>query len=428
MRPLAQRIAAAGLAALTAGCMATAGLDDRAGRSGGIGGAATFGQSAPSAAQTDDAALLSAIDQALASVELESFEPLAREAPFDVVAFDALAGWAEDDHGAALASFRRSCRKLNRLKAMTILGAYAGRLEDWRPACDAAATVRPEAARAFFELAFSPVRIRSETGSKVTAYYEPVIEARRRPDGVFRHPIHAKPPELGFHDGAYGVKRGGRVEPFVSRGEVYRGALDGRGLEIAYLADPVEAFYLHIQGSGQLRFRDGQTLRVGFAAKNGHPYRSAAQEMIRRGHATAATASQANISAFVARNPSQGMEILAANPSYIFFRRLEGLDRAAGPVGALGVQLTAGRSIAVDRRYTPLAAPVWLESPGPDGPIRRLVIAQDTGSAIKGAQRADFFWGTGALAGEKAGKVNYPGQLTLLLPTATARRLAGEHI
>ncbi|MEL6978227.1 MAG: MltA domain-containing protein [Pseudomonadota bacterium] len=408
---------AAALSAVTlAGCTAAS---DRGVISPSIRGAAP----AETEAVRENAVLRAQIDQALASVELDSFDPLPEDAPFDVLSFDALAGWAEDDHGAALIAFQRSCARLKDLKRTSVLGAYAGRIDDWRPSCDAAATVNGDAARAFFELAFTPVRIRGDGSSKITAYYEPVIEARLQPSGRFQHPIYAKPPELGFRSGRYGVLRDGRVAPFATRGEIQRGALDGRGLEIAYLADPVEVFFLHIQGSGQLRFGDGRTVRVGFAAKNGHPYRSAAQEMIRRGHATASTASQARISAFVAANPREGLDVLAANPSYIFFRELSGLDPNAGPVGALGVQLTAGRSIAVDRRYAPFAAPVWLESPGPDGPIRRLVIAQDTGSAIKGAQRADYFWGTGAKAGEKAGKVNHPGAITVLLPNATLQRL-----
>lgn len=342
---------------------------------------------------------------------------------FTLVGFDALDGWTEDDHGAALVSFQRSCDRLNRLDRTTVLGGLASRIEDWRPSCEAAKTVSPDAARAFFELAFTPVRLDPDNQALVTSYYEPELPARRRPSDGFATPIYAKPPEVVFADGDYGVRRGGGVSPFFTRGEIYAGAIDGRGLEIAYLADPVDAFFLQIQGSGRLRFEDGSTMRVGFAAKNGHPYKSAAQEMINRGLATRATASAGHIKKFVRKNPTQGMEILSANPAYVFFREITDLDLSQGPIGALGVSLTPGRSIAVDRKYTPLAAPVWLETPSPVGDLRRLVVAQDTGSAILGAQRADYFWGTGDEAGRLAGQMSNRGRITVLLPTATVKRL-----
>lgn len=376
----------------------------------------------------DASALEAQIDMALESLELQRYVAPNVPISFQRVSFDALDGWLDDDHGAALRAFRRSCKKLRKLSATTVLGGLASRIADWRPSCDAADEVSPQAARAFFELAFAPVRIAPDDTAKITSYYEPEIDARRRPSGRFRYPVYAKPKELVFKKGKYGVVRGGGVRPFFSRGEIYAGKLNGRGLEIAYLADPVDLYYLQIQGSGRLRFPDGSNLRIGFAAKNGHPYKSAAQAMINRGLVTRAKASQAHIRAFVAKNPSLGMKMLAANPSYIFFRALPQLDPKAGPVGALGIQLTAGRSIAVDRRYNPLAAPVWLDAPGPDGPIRKLVVAQDTGSAILGAQRADYFWGTGDEAGEMSGKVNHPGTLTVFLPTATVRRLTDRPI
>ena len=368
-------------------------------------------------------ALNAQIEDALESLQLERYDAPNVDISFQRVSFDALPGWEVDDHGAALESFQRSCRKLNRLKRTTVLGGLASRIQDWRPSCQAAEEVSTDAARAFFELAFTPVRIAPDDTAKITSYYEPELEARRRPSGRFVYPIYAKPKNVTFKNGSYGVATRSGVKPYLSRRQIYGGALKGKGLEIAYLADPVDLFYLQIQGSGRLRFEDGSSLRVGFAAKNGHKYKSAAQAMIRKGLATRSTASQKRMREYVAKNPRKGMALLAENPSYVFFRPLRKLDPKAGPVGALGVQLTPGRSIAVDRRYTPLAAPVWLESPSPEGPLRRLVVAQDTGSAILGAQRADYFWGTGDRAGEQAGKMNHPGQLTVLLPTATVRRL-----
>lgn len=373
----------------------------------------------------DDAAELNdQVEDALASIELQRHVAPDSKIVFHVVSFDALEGWEEDDHGAALESFQRSCRKLNKLSKTTVLGGLASEIDDWRPSCEAAETVDSSAARAFFELAFAPVKIEGKGAGKITSYYEPELEARRKPEGKFQHPILGKPKEIGYRDGKYGIIEGGSVRPGPSRAEIYAGAYDGRGLEIAYLDDPVSLFFLQIQGSGRLRFEDGSTLRVGFSARNGRPYKSAAQAMINQGLATKSTASANHIKAFVRKDPEKGRKILEANPSYVFFRALKTLDPEYGPVGALGVQLTDGRSIAVDRAYTPLAAPVWLEvESGPAGAFKKLVVAQDTGSAILGAQRADYFWGTGEEAGRLAGQMNSAGSLTVLLPTATVKRL-----
>lgn len=343
---------------------------------------------------------------------------------FQVMSFDALDGWTGDDHGAALKAFQLSCDRIRKLDSTTILGGLASRIEDWRPSCDAADTVRPDAARAFFELAFQPVRMAPEKEALITAYYEPELAARRHPDGEFKYPLYRKPNEVTFRNGAYGVKKGGGFGPYLTRGEIDRGALDGRGLEIAYLNDPVDTFFLHVQGSGKLRFADGSVARVAFAAKNGHKYSSVGRAMMKEGVITGAQASADGIKRFVRNNPEQGQRFLAHNRSYIFFREVKMRDPSGGPEGALGVQLVDGRSIAVDRRYTPLGAPVWLESnDGPAGAIHRLVVAQDTGSAIKGPQRADLFWGSGEAAGSTAGRMKHPGQLVVLLPTATVKRL-----
>ena len=398
--------------------------------------AASFGAQRQAAATNDpnfdpdvDAdALRAQIDMGLESIELQRYVAPNVPIQFHTVGFDQIRGWEDDDHGAALRAFRRSCKKLRKLRKTTVLGGLASHIEDWRPSCDAADEVSPRAARAFFEFAFAAIRIAPDDTAKITSYYEPQIEARRRPTGRFQHPIYAQPKELLYRNGGYGYVSRGRFRPYHSRGEIYAGKLKGRGLEIAYLADPVDLYYLQIQGSGMLRFADGSSSRVGFAAKNGHPYKSAAGAMIKKGVISRSKASQTNIRKFVAKNPYLGMKMLAENPSYIFFRELKHLDPKAGPVGALGIQLTAGRTIAIDRRFNPLGAPVWLDTPGPAGQIRKLVIAQDTGSAIRGAQRADYFWGTGDRAGEMSGKVNHRGQLTVLLPTATVRRLTDKPV
>lgn len=372
-----------------------------------------------------DAALAgsSAVSPSDASPKGQKFRRPGVDTSFTVSSFNALTGWSEDDHSAALASFRRSCRKLSRLDRTTVLGGFASRIEDWRPSCEAAQAVNGDAARAFFELAFTPIRLDGKGRSKLTSYYEPELEASRRQQGAFQWPIYAKPPEVTFKNKKYGVASVGGVKPFLSRAQIYAGGLHGRNLEIAYLKDPVDLFFLQIQGSGRLRFDDGTTMRVGFAARNGHPYKSVAQAMIRKKLATRSTASKTRIKAYVRANPQDGMRLLEENPAYVFFRELEGLDEDAGPIGALGVQLTDGRSIAIDREYNSLAAPVWVNSTGPGGNFRKLMVAQDTGSAILGPQRADYYWGSGSEAGTMARRINQSVELTILLPTATVKRL-----
>ncbi len=341
----------------------------------------------------------------------------------EILTYDDLPGWTLDDHAAALPAFRRSCAPILRGARP---GGFAGAAEDWRKTCAAASTLTPPAMRAFLEIGFTPVRLAPGTEGLATSYYEPVLDARRAPDGRFQHPVYRKPPELDGGAEGYGVRQpDGSLKPFLTRSEIDAGALAGRGLEIAYLADPVDLFFLHIQGSGLLRFRDGETLRVGFAAKNGHPYASVAEAMTARGWARPGQASADYIREFYRRDPARGREALAANKSYIFFTPLDGLEASAGPVGALGVQLTDGRSIAVDRAFVPLGAPVWLITEGGGLSTNRLVVAQDTGSAIKGPQRLDYFWGTGDEAGARAGRVKQPATLTMLLPNALLARLIG---
>lgn len=341
---------------------------------------------------------------------------------YRIIGFAAVEGWRDDDHAAALVAFRRSCERVLRLSSAEPLGGPSSRIEDWRPACEAAETVRPSAARAFFETAFTPVVIGDPSTGRVTAYVEAEVEASRRRTGRFQYPIYRSPPEITFRDGDYGVEENGRFRPFPTRAEIARGLLDGRGLELAFLADPVDVSFLQIQGSGVLRYTDGTSQRVGFASKNGHPFRSIARAAQNQG--LVQNASFENLSVFVRENPEAGRRLLNENPSYVFFRPMSGLDPNAGPVGALGAQLTTDRSIAVDKRYQPLGAPVWLDREGADGRIRALVVAQDVGSAILGPQRVDLFVGGGDDAYDRALRVRRSGQIITLLPKALAQRIA----
>jgi membrane-bound lytic murein transglycosylase A len=318
--------------------------------------------------------------------------------------FEALPGWAEDDHAAALAAFRTTCDLID--------AADWG--PDWAAVCalarDTAATA--DGARAFFELLFRPVVI-GEPPALFTGYYEPELDGSLRRTARFAWPIYRRPPEL--RDGVQ----------YHSRAEIENGVLRGRGLELAWLDDPVEAYFLQVQGSGRIRLPDGRVMRVGYAGRNGHAYRSVGQEMIRRGTHTFDQVSAQEIKAWVRRNPQAGADLLDTNPSYIFFRRLSDLPPEAGPIGAMGRSIATLRSLAVDPRFVPLGAPVWIEKEGVE-PLNRLMVAQDTGGAIKGAQRADIFYGTGPAAGDAAGIVKDGGRMVVLLPIETAFALLAE--
>jgi membrane-bound lytic murein transglycosylase A len=216
-----------------------------------------------------------------------------------------------------------------------------------------------------------------------------------------------------------GRVRGGRLVPYATRGEIDAGALSGRGLEILWVDDAADAFFLHVQGSGRVILDTGRVVRLGFANRNGHSYRSIGRELIRRGALPKHGASMWAIRDWIAANPDQAASLLAANPSYIFFRIIEG----EGPIGAQGVPLTPERSLAVDTRFLPLGLPLWLDTVQPGGsdrPLRRLMVAQDTGSAIKGPVRGDFFWGYGIKAARNAGTMKSHGRYYLLIPKTIA--------
>ncbi|MCB6177914.1 murein transglycosylase A [Rhodobacter sp. Har01] len=308
----------------------------------------------------------------------------------EIVDFESLAGWQQDGQAQALAAFLDTCDGLD--------------APDWRPLCALARDVPADddSARAFFELFFKPV-ILGDPPALFTGYYEPELTGSPVRTSRYAWPIYRRPPEL----------KDGTV--YLTRQQIESGALRGRRLEIAWLDDPVEVFFLHIQGSGRIRMPDGAVIRVGYAGRNGHAYRSVGQELVRRGLMSAHEVSAQVIAAWVRRNPGLGDDLLNHNPSYIFFRKLKNLPADKGPIGAMGRSITPLRSLAVDPAFTPLGAPVWIEKAG-RLPLNRLMVAQDTGGAIKGAQRADIFYGFGAAAGEAAGEVKDGGRMVLLLP------------
>jgi membrane-bound lytic murein transglycosylase A len=314
--------------------------------------------------------------------------------------FEALDGWYDDNHTEALATFLRTCDLIDQ--------------PDWAPICAVAADVPQDdaSARSFFELFFRPVIV-GEPPALFTGYFEPELDGSPVRTGRFKHPIYRRPPEL----------REGTV--YHSRAAIDGGAIAGRGLELAWLEDPVDVYFLQVQGSGRIRMTDGSVIRVGYAGANGHAYRSIGQEMVRRGTHRLDQVSAPEIASYVRRNPAAGRDLMHTNPSFVFFRKIGTLKPQDGPIGAMGRSITTLRSVAIDPKFTPLGAPVWIEKDGRET-IRRLMVAQDTGGAIKGMQRADIFYGTGAGAGTAAGTIKDPGRMVLLLPIDRAFALVED--
>jgi membrane-bound lytic murein transglycosylase A len=331
--------------------------------------------------------------------------------------FADLPGWTADRQAEALPPFLRSCSRLEKQA-------------DWAEACAAARAVPAgddAAARTFFETALTPVAVTNhgEAEGLFTGYYEPELTGcRARGDGC-SVPVYRRPPELvsvelgRFRESLKGERIAGKVEngalvPYASRKDIVAGALANRGLELAWAADPVELFFLQIQGSGRLRLADGSIIRLGFDGQNGHPYVPIGRVLLDRG-ALERPVTMQSIKAWLRGAPEAAPGVLSENPSYIFFRELAG----EGPIGSQGVALTPGRSLAVDRNFLPLGAPVWLQADD----LRRLMVAQDTGGAIRGPVRGDVFWGPGREAEEKAGAMQARGKIWLLVPPAVAARL-----
>jgi membrane-bound lytic murein transglycosylase A len=362
-------------------------------------------------------------------------------------AFSDLAGWYDDDQQHALAAFRRSCAAILRLPADRPMAPDArfGRAADWRAPCLAAqalgveASDQPALVRAFFERWFKPFAVSSNGRSTglFTGYYEPTVDGRLTPDPAYRFALYRCPSDLVSVDlGQFradlagrriaGRVVNGRLEPFAPRAAIEDGALAGRGLELVWLKSPVDAFFLHIQGSGRVRLKDGRIMRVGYAGGNGHAYHAIGRALVARGALTKKELSLQSIRTWLIAHPGKARAVMQQNPSFVFFRKLSG----DGPIGAQGVVLTPGRSLAVDRAFLPLGAPVWLETtrPGvrgiePDSlPYRRLMVAQDTGGAIRGVVRGDVFWGTGRYAEDMAGHMKQRGHYFVLLPRLAPSR------
>lgn len=352
--------------------------------------------------------------------------------------FDELPGWPADRQGEALAAFHASCARLTGAAAGGELGPrLRAAAAELARLCAAARAVRvgdDAAARGFFEREFTAWRAtnRGRAEGLLTGYYEPELAGSRRRRPPYVHPLYRVPADRQLVDlGEFkadlagrkitGLVRGGRFRPYFDRAEIERGALAGRGLELAWVADPVALFFLQIQGSGRIRFEDGTLLRVGYAGQNGHDYTAVGRVLIERGELAREAVSMQSIRAWLAAHPGEAADLLDRNRSYVFFRALPG-----GAVGAAGVELAAGRSLAVDPAFWPYGLPLYLASERPavpeldaaPAPLERLVIAQDTGGAIRGPIRGDLFLGPGAEAEAVAGRMKQPLRLWLLWPRA----------
>lgn len=354
------------------------------------------------------------------SVEAPAGKPPAPVSPLRASSWDAIAGWRDDNPQFAWSAFLTSCSTLKNQPA-------------WQSVCSAA-TAFSEPSRdtlwRFFELNFTPYQVVNPDGTDsglVTGYYEPLLHGSRTRSARYRYPVHGVPDDLLVIDlgelypelknmRLRGRLEGRRVVPYFNRAQIDEGSAAVAGKEIVWVEDAVELFFLQIQGSGRVRLDSGETIMLGYADQNGYPYRSIGRLLVERGDLPLERASMQGIKAWAKQHPAKLQELLNYNASYVFFRELP--PDLPGPLGALGVPLTARRSLAVDARYIPLGAPVFLATTMPNSrqPLNRLMLAQDTGGAIRGAVRADFFWGFGDEAGALAGRMRQTGKMWVLLP------------
>ena len=339
---------------------------------------------------------------------------------FMVSKWEMLPDWPTQNLAPSWGALQQSCRALEKKNS-------------WQEICVAAAKLDQneiDALRVFYETWFTPYQVFNADGSEnglITGYYEPLLQGSREQSERFRFPLYAVPDDLLEIDLSEvypqlkgmrlrGKLQGRKVVPYFSRGEIDRGTPVLKGRALFWVENAVDLFFLQIQGSGRIALPDGAQVKVGYADQNGHPYLSVGKKLIEQGELKPEEASMQGIKNWAEKNPAKLPKLLALNPSYVFFRELPATLTA--PLGALGVPLTNEYSIAVDPRTVPLGAPVFLATTQPNSgeTLNRLMFAQDTGGAIKGAVRADFFWGFGDEAASKAGSMKQAGRMWILFP------------
>jgi membrane-bound lytic murein transglycosylase A len=363
--------------------------------------------------------------------------------------FADLPGWGSDALAEALPALLASCQALLAQPDDKPVGpgGMAGTVADWRPACDALTALPPDEAvlapalESWFRPFLASDAAKSgEAASQgtITGYYEPLVTGSLTRQGSYVWPLYRPPGDLvtvklgrfrADLEGQtlFGLVKGGELLPYHDRAAIDEAhVLSGQGLELAFLDDYVQLFFLQVQGSGQILLPDGRRLRAAYAANNGQPFTAAGRVLKEAGKLGPGQSSAQGVMAWLRAHPAEAWEVMKQNRRYVFFR-LE--EATGGPKGAQGVALTAGRSLAVDTRFLPLGAPLWLDTTWPAGspaagrPLRRLMVAQDTGGAIQGPVRGDFFWGAGEEALALAGGMQQPGRYWLLLPASVAERL-----
>lgn len=317
---------------------------------------------------------------------------------YQLLQFDDLVGWADDDHQIAMDVFLTTCGDM--------------RDPDWAAVCNVAKS--GQEARGFFERFFTPVLIDDGNDALFTGYFEPELRGSLNRGGPYQYPLYRLPDDIS--------------SPWLTRREIAEtGALDGQGLEIAWIDDPVDVFFLQVQGSGRVKLDTGGVIRVGYGGANGREYSSIGSELVSRGVYEPHQVSAEVIRNWVRNNGEKGEQLLWANDSFVFFREVNEVPPELGPLGAMNRSVTAMRTVAIDPAYIRYGAPVWIEKQGAD-PLNRLMVAQDTGSAIRGSQRADIFYGTGDQAGLDAGRIKDGGRLVVLMPLQAAYALLPDVI
>lgn len=369
------------------------------------------------------------------------FGPLAEKWPLERLSLASLSDWPNDNHAEALQVFSRSAAVMQaHFERQDRKPRYAGEWADWHRVCEMATSASN--GRSFFEDEFVPFRVIDAVRPQglFTGYYEPLADGSLTPGDGYEVPMYGKPADLEAfglevekdHGFRYGRRKQGKPVPYFTRREIEEGALKGRGLELVWLKNWVDAFFIHIQGSGRVALPDGGTIRLAYAAKSGRPYTGIGRVLVDRGELREADMSMQSLRRWMTENPAAGRELMWENKSFVFFRRVVVEDPNLGAPAAGGVNLTPLRSLAVDRTIWPFGLPVWLSLMAPSGPnaslepFRRLMIAQDTGSAIKGHARGDVYWGWGEKAALTAGHMASPGEMIVLLPKPLARKLEDQ--
>lgn len=368
----------------------------------------------------------------------------ATRADYMPVAYQDVPGWKGENFDEALGALRKSCAVLLKRPSSATVNptAVAGTVGDWLFACNALNAKTPVAARSYFENYFTPYKINTPNGDQglFTGYYEKIIRGSRTRTARYNVPIYKRPSDLvmvelgDFKPEWKGQRIGGSVidgklKPYADRKTIDNGALQNKHLELAWSDDADAVFFLHVQGSGRVIMEDGSVMRIGYDGQNGQPYKAIGRELIARGALTPETTSLETIRQWLIAHPSEAAQLRWTNPSYVFFKELPA-DDASGPLGAQGVALTPQRSLAIDPRFVPYGAPVFLDIAQPiqkDARLQRLMIAQDTGGAIRGPVRGDVFWGAGdwdSAAAKIAGVMKSRGSAYVLLPKTLQGQLS----